>query len=204
MRFNPQANAVHRDTELQKMLAGSSMGPTQLSGDASLRSPLKTALILLTMGFLGGGGYWIWAEGVPGLDSRATAETTSGTDESYAVIQYAESLIDGRMEASLGGGAPTASTPQASARGGPYRPVSDRAQQEYDRGQALMSMGMHLAAAQHFAEAVRQDPQFAEAHYRLGLAYVQSGDLKSARLTRTRLARLDADLANLLGNLIND
>jgi tetratricopeptide (TPR) repeat protein len=188
------------------MLSGPSMGVGHPAGDVGVRSPLRTALILLTLGFIGGGGYWIWAEGVPGFEPKAAAGATELSEESYAVIQYAESLIDGRMEASLNGGAPTSSSPRTSAgkRTVKRHRVSNQAQQEFDEGKALMSMGMHKVAAQHFAEAVRHDPQFAEAHYRLGLAYVQAGDFRSARRTRTELARLDADLANLLGNLIDD
>jgi Flp pilus assembly protein TadD len=68
----------------------------------------------------------------------------------------------------------------------------------------LMSMGRYPMAVKHFGEAVRLDPEYAEAHYRLGLAYVQLGQYKAARRTRATLARLDADLANLLGNLIED
>ena len=82
--------------------------------------------------------------------------------------------------------------------------IKRRVREEYEAGRKLMAMGRHTEAVPHFAEAVRLDPGYADAHYRLGLAYVQAGDYKSARRTRVKLAKLDADLANLLAHLIEN
>lgn len=71
-----------------------------------------------------------------------------------------------------------------------------------DRGVALMNLGRHTEALPSLRDAVRLNPEFAEARYRLGLAMVLTGDLDGARHERTKLADIDPSLGNLLGNLI--
>jgi tetratricopeptide (TPR) repeat protein len=197
MRFDPQANFVPADAKVRPLTAGP-MAADHLPPGASVRSPLKTAFIILTLGFVGGAGYWFWSEGIPGVEKKATAETPVNS----AVVQYAEALINGDVEAELLAAAGV-SPPESGTRQPTGRAIRSRVRQEYDAGQKLMAMGQHDKAVPHFAEAVRLDPTYAEGHYRLGLAYVQSGDIKAAKHTLADLAKLDSDLANLLAHLIH-
>ena len=70
------------------------------------------------------------------------------------------------------------------------------------KGRQLMAMGRHAEAIAQFEEASRLDPAVADTHYRLGLAYVRTGDMESARAERIALEALEPRLANLLGNLV--
>jgi tetratricopeptide (TPR) repeat protein len=185
MRFDPQANFVREDGDHQNVVVDPPMVVDHLPPGVSVRSPLKTALIFLALGFLGGGGYWIWA--------------------GDAVILYAEALISGEMEAEITG-VPVRRAASGDTGGGRLSASQrrTRVREEYQEGRTLTAMGKHAEAVPHFAEAVRLDPSYADAHYRLGLAYVQVGDLKSAKHTRRELAKLDTDLATLLAHLIDD
>ncbi len=205
MRFDPQANFVQDDGNHQNAEVVPPMVVDHLPPGVSVRSPLKTALIILALGFLGGGGYWIWNEGLPGVQAKAAAEPPAGTGVGDAVVLYAEALISGEVVSEITG--VPASQAAGSDAGGRRLSTNQRrtrVREEYQEGRTLTAMGRHAEAAPHFAEAVRLDPSYADAHYRLGLAYVQAGDLKSAKHTRRELAKLDTDLANLLAHLIDD
>ena len=67
-----------------------------------------------------------------------------------------------------------------------------------------MGLGEHKEAAAHFKEAIRINPSFADAHYRLGLAYVRIGDFTAARRQQAFLKQLQDDRANLLGHLVDN
>ncbi len=204
MRFDPQANFVQEDGNHQNVEVVPPMVVDHLPPGVSVRSPLKTALIILALGFLGGGGYWIWNEGLPGVQASAAAKPSAGAGVGDAVVLYAEALISGDMKAQITGvPASHATRSEAGARLTTSQRRT-RVREEYQEGRTLMAMGRHAEAVPHFAEAVRLDPGYADAHYRLGLAYVQVGDLKSAKHTRRELAKLDTDLANLLAHLIDD
>jgi hypothetical protein len=205
MRFDPQANFVEEEARVRNLAAAPPIAVDHFPPGVSVRSPLKTALIILILGFAGGGGYWIWNEGIPGVQPKAAAEPPPTTGAGAAVVQYAESLMSGEMEAQLTGGATgnsgaaDAGTKRMSASG-----RRARVREEYEAGRKLMAMGRHNEAVPHFAEAIRLEPDHAEAHYRLGLAYVQAGDYQRAKRTRVKLAKLDSDLANLLKHLIEN
>ena len=204
MRFDPQANFVQEDGDHQNVVVEPPMVVDHLPPGVSLRSPLKTALIFLALGFLGGGGYWIWNEGVPGVQAKAAAESPAGRGAGDAVILYAEALINGEVKAEITG-VPVKRA--ASDKGKGRLSASQRrtrVREEYQEGRTLAAMGKHADAVPHFTEATRLDPTYADAHYRLGLAYVQVGDIKSAKHTRRELAKLDTDLATLLAHLIDD
>jgi tetratricopeptide (TPR) repeat protein len=205
MRFDPQANFVQDDESHQNVVVAPPMEVDHLPPGVSVRSPLKTALIILTLGFLGGGGYWVWNEGLPGVEANAAAEAPAGSGAGDAVVLYAEALISGEVQEEITG--------VPARRWGTKEPLEERmssrqrrtrVREAYEEGRTLASMGKHAEAVPLFAEAVKLDPQYAEAHYRLGLAYVQVGDLNKAKHTRRELAKLDTDLANLLAHLIND
>ena len=67
-----------------------------------------------------------------------------------------------------------------------------------------MGMGNHKQASEHFQEAIRLAPEFADAHYRLGLAYVRLGNIRAARREHAFLRALGDDRANLLGHLVDN
>jgi tetratricopeptide (TPR) repeat protein len=172
----------------------------------SARSPLKTALVILTMGFLGAAGYWVWAEGVPTFGEKAAADTMAdGPGIGSAVVEYAEALVNGSIESNLNPAVAVGSY-SGDADRGPLTPLQRRSKvrDKYEAGKKLMAMGRHAEAAPLFTEAIKLDPNFVDAHYRLGLAYVQAGDIKSAKRALAELGKLDADRANLLRHLLDD
>ncbi len=118
-----------------------------------------------------------------------------------AVAQYAEAVINGKdnaqkVEAATGGIAFNSGN-----RLQRHKPRS-KARQGFDAGKAAMGMGDYEKAMGQFAEVIRLDPDFAQAHYRMGLIHVHTGNAALARREWTTLKKLDPDLANLLGQLI--
>ncbi len=191
MRFDPQANFVSN----AKMIADPH--PPGMS----VRSPLKTALVILAIGFVGGVAVWLWSEGLPG-QQKAAADTPSNAGIGESVVQYAEAVINGKTEseklAAVTGAPVETETGRLVTRRNPRSLVH----QEFEEGQSLLSVGRYAEAAEHFKEAIRLDPDYADAHYRLGLAYVRMGDKRSARRQRAKLEKLDTELANLLAHLV--
>ena len=59
-----------------------------------------------------------------------------------------------------------------------------------------------VAAVEHGAQAIRINPDYAEAHYSLGVAYLLIRDRNSALDEYKILEKLDIDLANKLFDLI--
>lgn len=194
MRFDPQADFVGDPLDAL---------PTGLGE----RGPLKTASIIFLIALVAGVGGWLWIEGIPG-QQKAAADTAAeaegnGTEIEPAVVQYAEALISGKNEAErVAAATGNALDPVASARARRNDPTSP-VYQSFHKGKNLMSMGRYPEALPHLLEAVRLDPEFAEAHYRLGLTYVRLGDMKAARRERAKLEKLDVDLANLLAHLVS-
>jgi hypothetical protein len=192
MRFDPQANALPETKPV--VMAPIAAEPPVLG----VRSPLKTAVVIVVIGFVLGGAMWVWSEGVPG---QANADTTEGSAMNESIIQYAEALISSKTEADR----VTAVTGRSieSRLGG--RPVAGvRAQDEYRSGKLATGLGDHKKAAAHFEQAIRINPSFTDAHYRLGLAYVRIGDLRAARRQQAFLKQLHDDRANLIGHLVDN
>ncbi len=115
-----------------------------------------------------------------------------------AVVQYAEAVMSG--QAGLGITEDIKDLRAHQARNNPRSKV----RMAFDSGQTALAMGKHMEAVRHFSEAIQLDPEYAEAHYRLGLAYVQAGDMLAARRERAKLQTLDPDRAKLLKHLITD
>jgi len=65
-------------------------------------------------------------------------------------------------------------------------------------GQAYFKLTKYSDAAKAFKEAIRIKPDFAQAHYNLGLTYVALRDAKGARQELEILTRLDPKLAEQL------
>jgi Flp pilus assembly protein TadD len=195
MRFDPQANFVPPGEE--ELLAADILvtGP-------NLKTPLKTAIAILVLGFVVGTGVWLWSESPAGRQ-KAAAEAPTTTADGEAVIRYAESL-SGARESSETGRAATDNRLEmlTTRRVSKERERAEVMRNAYEEGRSLMAVGRHAEAVPHLAEAIRLDPDFADGHYRLALAYLQVGNINGARSEKAVLEELDPSLANLLGHLI--
>jgi len=69
-------------------------------------------------------------------------------------------------------------------------------------GLALVGLKRTSDAAAEFKQAVDLKPQYAEAHFNLGIAYLQSGNKQQAQTEQQTLAGLNSDLATKLEKLI--
>jgi len=78
----------------------------------------------------------------------------------------------------------------------------DRLYQALEHGRRQAAMGRYHQAAMHFTEAVRLDPDNADARYRLALACVRCGRVPAARRHMQALEQLDPNRASLLRNLV--
>lgn len=198
MRFDPQANVVDQEAELAN--PGAPM-PAHLAA----RSPLKTAMMILATGFVVGGGLWFWSDGIPGqVKAYATAapvevEAREPSGATSALIQYAQAVLSHKSDDEK----LAAVTGQAIGGGGDaHRRNHKKAVDEFEAGKRALAMARYPDAIGHFTEAIRMEPGYAPAHYRLGLAYVRIGRMDAATAEHTVLQKLDKDLANLLVNLI--
>ena len=194
MRFDPQANDIPETKPVQ--MAPIAAEPPVLG----VRSPLKTAVVIVVIGFVLGGAMWLWSEGVPG-QNKASADTTEDLAMNESIIQYAEALINGKTEADR---VKAVTGESIESRLGGRRVTGVRAQDEYRSGKLATGLGDHKKAAAHFEQAIRINPSFADAHYRLGLAYVRIGDFRAARRQQAFLKQLHDDRANLIGHLVDN
>jgi putative PEP-CTERM system TPR-repeat lipoprotein len=64
--------------------------------------------------------------------------------------------------------------------GAPAFATSDRAREYLEQGQAALTRGDIANAVIHFRNALQQDPESAEAHFRLGTGLLRSGDYEAA------------------------
>ncbi len=77
-----------------------------------------------------------------------------------------------------------------------------RSRTHYFRGRTYLKEGRIDEAVSELSEAVRLVPGDADAHYKLGLAYIGKRDRLAALQELAMLERLDPSLASLLGNLV--
>ena len=195
MWFDPQAKF---DSEAETTPVAPTMVRPPVMG---VRSPLKTAMVIVVIGFVVGGAMWLWSEGVPG-QNKANGDTTDSSVIGESIIQYAEAVLNSNTQADP----VKAVTGQSieSRLSGRSSGGIRRARDEYKSGRLAMGMGNHKQAAVHFKKAIRINPNFADAHYRLGLAYVRIGDFTAARRQQAFLKQLNDDRANLLGHLVDN
>ncbi len=199
MRFDPQANFV-----LPELRAS---GFEPVPHVLAARSPLKTALVILAVAFVVGGGMWFWSDGVPGqmkaygaLPMEAESSAGEGSTVSAgtaALIEYAQVVMSNRTgEEKL---AAVTGRPADKVEAG--RQARKRARSAFEAGNEALAMAKYGEAIKQYQEAVSLEPNMAAAHYRLGLAYVRVGNKEAARSEHAALVTLDKDLANLLVNL---
>jgi len=70
------------------------------------------------------------------------------------------------------------------------------------RAERLMAMGKYDEATDLLREVIEHSPDDAQAHYKLGLAFVMQRDMASARAQLAKLRELNPSLASLLANLV--
>ena len=63
----------------------------------------------------------------------------------------------------------------------------------YERGEAFLNNGQYNEASAAFKRAIKADPNFADAHYSLGVAYLEMGALDDAKTTAEEASKLKAD-----------
>ena len=63
----------------------------------------------------------------------------------------------------------------------------------YERGEAFLKNKQYNEAAAAFRRAIKEDPNFAEAHYGLGVAYLELGALDDAKAAAEEASKLKAD-----------
>ncbi len=155
------------------------------------------ALTIVVIGFLAGGALWMFGEGTGGR-SRANADGSGHSGLNESVIKYAEAAV-GRKAAQ-------GEQPKPNAGAEPVRPRAQReSRKEFAEARAAIGMGRDREAVEHLKKAIRLDPGYADAHYRLGLVYVKLGDHAAARQEQAYLKGLEVDdLANLLGHLVDN
>ena len=163
------------------------------------RSPVKAAVVIIVFGFLAGLAVLLWSEGLPG--QKAAAESSDKTEVGASVVKYAEAMISAKSS-SEAAAAMTGDSRRTKVYRRQPRNASSRFKEEFGTGRKYMGMGLHKRALPHLVEAVRLEPGIAEAHYRLGLCYVHTGNNQAAIEQQVALQELDSDLANLLAHLI--
>lgn len=196
MRFDPQANFVSRPRTVT--VAPIMARPPSVGA----RSPVKTAVVIVVIGFVAGIAMWLWTEGLPGRPAAA-ADAASATPVDSAVVQYAEAVMKGKTEEDRVA-AVTGSTIEERLAGRTRGAGGPRAQDEFHSGQMAMGMGKNKEAVTHFLAAIKIDPDYADAHYRLGVAYLRLGDLAGARREQAYLRQRHDERANLLGHLVDN
>ena len=63
----------------------------------------------------------------------------------------------------------------------------------YERGEAFLNNKQYNEAAAAFKRVIKADPDFADAHYGLGVAYLEMGALDDAKTSAEEASRLKAD-----------
>ncbi len=63
----------------------------------------------------------------------------------------------------------------------------------YERGEAFLNNKQYNEAAAAFKRVIKTDPNFADAHYGLGVAYLEMGALDDAKTSAEEASRLKAD-----------
>ena len=194
MRFDPQAGFQEEQ------------GPVPILGPKPPktlgRSPLKTAMVIVVIGFAVGAAIWFLGD-ERAMRKHARADTPGATGLGDSVIRYAEAVLQGETEEQRIAAVTGTTIEQQLGTYGQRREVL-KAREEFANGKTAMGMGNNKQAARHFRAAIKSDPGFAEAHYRLGLAYVKLGHRTAARREHAVLRNLDNDLANLLGHLVDN
>jgi tetratricopeptide (TPR) repeat protein len=74
----------------------------------------------------------------------------------------------------------------------------------YFLGYAYDQVKSYEESIKSYQQAIRIDPAYAEAHFQLGVTYLNSGDMKSAKEEYNTLKNLDQELTDKLSELIGE
>jgi tetratricopeptide (TPR) repeat protein len=180
LRFDPQANFVP-DEEMPP-------DPVESNGH-----PLMIGVLALVATVGGALGIWFWL--------------SSGAGPAEAIANYVPPAFKSQGDAapvSMAGIAPASTFARWAEQAGDA--AEDRFPRinndAYRRGLSAIAVGDNRGAVAHLQEAVRMDPEHADAHYKLGLAYMRVRNRDGARREKAVLEILDPNLASLLGNLV--
>lgn len=66
-------------------------------------------------------------------------------------------------------------------------------QKHYERGEAFLNNGQYNEAAAAFKRAIKADPNFADAHYSLGIAYLEMDAYDDAKIEAEKASKLKVD-----------
>lgn len=83
------------------------------------------------------------------------------------------------------------STQSTQSSGHPSKDTNVK--KHYERGEAFLNNKQYNEAAAAFKRAIKADPNFADAHYGLGVAYLEIGGLDDAKIAAEEALRLKAD-----------
>lgn len=186
MRFDPQSNST----------PGGAGDPNHASASGNAgRGGLNSSVAIVIVATAAALGGWIWFQSQGG-PSLASATPLSVVDTppprpggSTVLLADGRVMTDGR-------------TPDIVPSDAEVEEESSESVLAFEQGLRMAVIGRHAEAVPHLARAVELDPEFAEARYRLGIAYVMTGDRAAARTEKAALDEIDPNLANLLANLI--
>ena len=83
-------------------------------------------------------------------------------------------------------------TESTQSVGSPSVDVSD-VNKYYERGEAFLKYGQYHEAAAVYKRVIKADPDFADAHYGLGVAYLEMGALDDAKAAAEEASKLKAN-----------
>ena len=206
MRFDPQSGFTPgQHSGPASPGAAASIGLSTLAGKA-IATTFVTLSALLAI--------WIWRQQTEGVDQAvgAAAELPGEASIDSAIPAVPATGAIGSVDASSNQSVPddqsqhTDVSPSTDLQeSADLLPAPLRLRRSGDalaQGKEQLAIGQTARAIELLTDAVELDPDSAEAHYNLGLAYVLRGDVASARQQRDTLRTMDRNLASLLGNLV--
>ncbi len=205
MRFDPQCGyTVETDA-----LEASAPADAAASNSSAGRAIACVAVILTALL-----GAWIWRQQMPRVQGAHAAETLpdrpigDSAQNPAAIATTANDRATDAEQAAVHAATNTSIVEQTPADDYAfeinYQDGSQIAQSNLvlEQGKEQLAVGRTARAIELLREALRLNPESAEAHYNLGLAYVLRGDMRAAKRERDLLRDLDRNLSNLLGNLV--
>jgi Flp pilus assembly protein TadD len=211
VRFDPQSNFMPEFDEDGAVVETPDSEAAE-SAAGRLRVHTVATLLLVTSAALGAM-WWMTQRGPRAATAeqeargdlatrRAAASETTRADRDALTSALEASADAGDGESAIGPSDGAGATGAGADRWYAAPAAAAEGRSAYRRGVRLLGMGRCRDAAAALERAVELDPASAEAHYRLGLAYVRLGATDAARRERATLRALDPNLANLLGNLV--
>jgi len=186
MRFDPQSNMLGLEDQEQIVQAPGLAGKSR-PGRRAVGGVAAAAMVAVALGAVA-----IWHQARPAGAVEFTGASTLGARPTRSMAPTHEN--DHPLAAP-----DNVENPSHALSGGLWESGE---RDHFEEGRRLQAHGRHAAAVPHLLEAVRVTPDHAQAHYKLGMAYVMTGDVHAAQDECALLQQLEPNLANLLTNLI--